>query len=183
MAIGFPSNIRLNNPIPLDERQVVENSAERLALKYIYEGLQVFEKDTKKIYVAYKTGSDDEAVTFQWKEVQTGEATGSPILRGYYFNNNFYTDTTYTKELAKDENKIYVNIPNGALYTYSVDSGFIAATKEATDQIMGIMKLYSVHGQNIDGTMTQKGITDGIDAIEFGVDDSDSECLVLEKPW
>ena len=182
MAIGFPSNIRLNNALPLDTRQVVENATERLALKYIYEGLAVFEKDTKKIYVAYKTNSDDKAIVFQWKEVQTG-ASGLPILRGYYFNDNFYTDTTYTQELEKVENKIYVNIPNGALYTYSTESGFTAAAQEATDKIMGIMKLYPGHGLNIDGTITQKGITDGIDAIEFGVDDTVPECLVLEKPW
>lgn len=54
MAISFPSNIKLNAKLPLDERQVVANSAARLALKYVYSGLIVFEEDTQKLYLANK---------------------------------------------------------------------------------------------------------------------------------
>jgi hypothetical protein len=46
----------------------------------------------------------------------------------------------------------------------------------------GIMKLYNEHGVNIDGTMTQKAITEGIDEIEFAIDEQDAECLILNKP-
>lgn len=53
----------------------------------------------------------------------------------------------------------------------------------ATEEREGIMKLYKGSGQNEDGTMTQKAITDGIDDIEFSVDSQDSECLILSKPW
>lgn len=53
----------------------------------------------------------------------------------------------------------------------------------ASDTNAGIMKLYQVSGQNIDGTMTQKTITDGVNSIKFDVDKDDSECLILDLPW
>jgi len=31
--------------------------------------------------------------------------------------------------------------------------------------------------------MTQKAITDGVQAISFAIDSTESECLVLNLPW
>lgn len=45
------------------------------------------------------------------------------------------------------------------------------------------MKLYSGHGENTDGTMTQKAITDGVNSIKLDLDGADKECLVLDLPW
>ena len=53
------------------------------------------------------------------------------------------------------------------------------------------MKLYGTHGQNIDGTMTQKAITDGVNAISLeleniGDEDNDGKddfALILDLPW
>ena len=51
---------------------------------------------------------------------------------------------------------------------------------EATDEVAGIMKLYKKGGQNIDGTITQKAITDGFNSIKLKTDYKDRECLVLQ---
>ena len=40
----------------------------------------------------------------------------------------------------------------------------------ASAETAGVMKLYRVTGQNEDGTMTQKAITDGLDNISGGLD-------------
>lgn len=45
------------------------------------------------------------------------------------------------------------------------------------------MKLYETSGNNIDGTMTQKAITDGVNSIKFVLDNEDKECLTLDLPW
>ncbi len=50
-----------------------------------------------------------------------------------------------------------------AIYTTQTwvnSQGFLASISDATDSIKGIMKLYTTTGANVDGTMTQKSITD-----------------------
>lgn len=107
------------------------------------------------------------------------------VVWGYYFNGNFYTDSTYTEEIGREHEHIYIDVITNKIYVYdntkyvSIDS----MIPNATDQVAGILKLYNNRGQNIDGTMTQKVITDGIDEIRFAIDENDNECLVLNKPW
>ena len=45
------------------------------------------------------------------------------------------------------------------------------------------MKLYQTSGNNTDGTMSQKVITEGVNAIKLELDEQDKECLVLDLPW
>ena len=108
------------------------------------------------------------------------------ILLGYYLNGEFYKDSTYTEKLEHSNVKLYIDKNTNKLFMYIGDGvGYkdvAPDAAQATDQIAGIMKLYKVQGQNEDGTMTQKAITDGIDDIEFAVDSQDSECLILSKP-
>lgn len=77
-------------------------------------------------------------------------------------------------------------------YKYYGDSlGYKPTVSEATDVTPGIMKLYKTNGNNEDGTMTQKAVSDGISAIKFSVQttkiaaDSDEteNVLVLSLPW
>ena len=68
MAINFPYNIQLNDNLPLDTRYVVDNAAERLAIEYPYEGLIVFERDTKDLYVSYLHND-----TFKWYLINTNK--------------------------------------------------------------------------------------------------------------
>ena len=68
------------------------------------------------------------------------------------------------KEIAPSGNKIYIDANNtNDLYYYNgvefvlIGSGSLPA---ASAETAGIMKLYSTTGENVDGTMTQKAITD-----------------------
>ena len=55
--------------------------------------------------------------------------------------------------------------------------------QEATEKLIGAMKLYQTHGKNIDGTMSQKVITEGVQSINLNVDSEDEECLIIDLPW
>lgn len=68
------------------------------------------------------------------------------------------------KEIAPSGNKIYIDANNtNDLYYYNgvefvlIGPGSLPA---ASTETAGIMKLYSTTGENVDGTMTQKAITD-----------------------
>lgn len=177
MAFNFPFNIQLNNNSPLDTRLVVANATERLSMAFPYEGLLCFQKDTKELYITYKDSQD----VFRWYRVDTGTATNL-YLRGYYLNGKFYTDITYQVELDKDPTKIYIDNNEFNFYAYQ-DNQYIPFTPLATDLVPGIMRLYSSSGQNTDGTMTQKAITDGVNQIALNLESGENETLVLDLPW
>lgn len=107
------------------------------------------------------------------------------VLVGYYFNSKFYTDSTYTVELNKNINKIYIDKNSNVIYHYD-GTKYISVNETlptASDVVAGITKLYQNGGQNIDGAMSQKAVTDGVHAISFIADEDDGECLILELPW
>ena len=85
----------------------------------------------------------------------------SYIEKGYYYEGNFYTSSDYTEELMKSEYKIYIDSPSGRIFIYDgADFRVISGTVPASEKNAGVMKLYSTMGDNTDGTMTQKAITD-----------------------
>ena len=68
------------------------------------------------------------------------------------------------KEITPSGNKIYIDANNtNDLYYYN-GVGFVligpGSLPAASAETAGIMKLYSTTGENVDGTMTQKAITD-----------------------
>jgi hypothetical protein len=93
------------------------------------------------------------------------EYIDSIYLKGYLKNDLFYKDAAFTVLLPTNTNLLYIDILTNRLYFYTgveyqeITRGEIA-TATATDTTPGIMKLYSTTGQNTDGTMTQKAITD-----------------------
>ena len=60
---------------------------------------------------------------------------------------------------------------------------YAALTAEATAKLAGTMKLYQAHGENTDGAMSQKVVTEGVNSIALTLDNTDEECLVLDLPW
>lgn len=107
------------------------------------------------------------------------------VVWGYYFNEKFYTDSTYTQEISAEHEHIYIDVNTNKIYVYD-NNNYVSIDNmlpTASDQVAGVLKLFNSQGQNTDGTMTQKAITDGIDEIKFAIDEEDSECLVLNKPW
>ena len=87
------------------------------------------------------------------------------LYRGYLVDGVFYKDIQHTQQYEENINKIYVDLATAKFYIY--DNGTYqsvsADVPNATIEVPGIMKLYKTTGQNEDGTMTQKSITDEIE--------------------
>lgn len=88
------------------------------------------------------------------------------IVKGYFYQGNFYKDAAHTKLITGMEQKIYIDIKERIIYFFN-DEEFISASGEvyeaATEDKAGIMKLYQSVGQHTDGTMSQKAIADELD--------------------
>ena len=103
---------------------------------------------------------------------------------GYYDNGLFYRDATKQTISTAMVNKIYVDKGHNSIYYFNGEqyveiAGGLNNLPSATSAQAGVMKLYSTTGQNIDGTMTQKSITDELD-LRFKADvDADDELLTI----
>lgn len=78
-------------------------------------------------------------------------------------------------------NKIYIDKPHSKIFYFNgIEYIPIDATlTTASSDVAGTMKLYNEMGQNIDGTMTQKSITDEL-VVRFKTDvDAENELLVF----
>ena len=102
------------------------------------------------------------------------------LIKGYYKNNNFYEDENFEKIVQGNNLKIYLNIPDNTLYFDDEDGYNVINTQpSATGERAGIMKLYETTGENTDGTMTQKAITEEINSkISTSVEES-NELLIF----
>ena len=93
---------------------------------------------------------------------------GGYLVKGYLKDGLFYSDTNYSYEIEPSERKLFIDLSTNRAYQYNGVS-YIALGGEngqlptATAEIPGIMKLYDTLGDNTDGTMTQKAITDELD--------------------
>ena len=103
------------------------------------------------------------------------------VLHGYYSNDVFYQDAMKTIPISGMINKIYIDDSSRKLYYFdgehyvTIQDTFVTASAE----IPGIVKLYSTTGYSVDGTMTQKAITDELDLRYKANIDSDNELLVF----
>lgn len=92
---------------------------------------------------------------------------GEVLVRGYYYNGNFYSDIQHENEIVGSTIKIYIDLYKGGLYYFDGEN-YQSVSAEgpvptASSTTPGIMKLYDSVGNNTDGTMTQKAITDELD--------------------
>lgn len=103
----------------------------------------------------------------------------SPIKFGYLHDGTFYTDNTMEHVIAANENWLYVDTWTSCGYYYYGGQYRIIQTyvPPASDTVPGILKLYGMIGQNTDGTMTQKAITDELDNKTANVQ---NECLIIQ---
>jgi hypothetical protein len=103
------------------------------------------------------------------------------VQQGYYENGVFYKDFTLNTPFPAMINKIYIDIPHRKIYYYNGEQ-YVPAEAELTAanaNTPGIMKLYSTTGQNTDGTMTQKSISDEL-GLRVKMDiDSNNELLIF----
>lgn len=105
----------------------------------------------------------------------------NPIQQGYYVNGIFYKDETLNTPFPDMINKVYIDKLHSALYYFN-GAQYIPISQTlstASPEVAGTMKLYNTTGYNIDGTMTQKSITDELD-LRFKTNiDEDNELLVF----
>lgn len=108
---------------------------------------------------------------------------GEVLVKGCYFNGDFYTDNSYETKILGSTIKIYIDTQKSELYYFDgenyqsvSDDGPIATASSSTP---GIMKLYNSIGDNEDGTMTQKAITDELkEKVEIELN-KDEELLIF----
>jgi hypothetical protein len=80
-----------------------------------------------------------------------------------FINNKIYDINDNSIELKPNSNKLYIDVDNvNDLYYYNGIDFIIINSQipKASSETAGILKLYETTGQNTDGTMTQKAITD-----------------------
>lgn len=108
------------------------------------------------------------------------------VKRVYYFGGDIYEDIAHERQIEPSVDTIYIDLHSGNLYYYDDATATLKASKvvipDASAEIPGIMRLYTSLGWNENGTMTQKAITEAIDAIRLVVDEDDSEAIRLAKP-
>lgn len=96
------------------------------------------------------------------------------FFQGYYSEllDNFYKDKDFINELEKRENVIYLDYDSNQLFYYN-GIGYTQIKEvipHASENIFGIVKLYSDTGDNVDGTMTQKAITEELNSVNKELD-------------
>ena len=96
------------------------------------------------------------------------EYIGESFQQAYWdhITETFYYDKKLTQEITnKKENVLYLDIDSSQLYYYT-ESGFKLIEMNlptASETVLGVLKLYDSTGNNIDGTMTQRAITEELD--------------------
>lgn len=119
-----------------------------------------------------KFGELEYADAYIYSKIES--VTESVVIRGYLKDGEFYSDSMHTQKIVPNVANIYINVSENNIYFYNgvkyekVEGQVSSATATSA----GIMKLYNEKGQNIDGTMTQKAITDELnEKIEVQIDE------------
>ena len=104
----------------------------------------------------------------------------SLIVKGYFYQEKFYTDANHTELLEGMIGRIYIDTISSKLYTYN---GINYETQtsslpNATAETAGAVKLYDQMGSNTDGTMTQRAITNELNE-KFEMDVITEEEMVI----
>lgn len=167
---NLPIPVGRLNPTPLDSTEVWDTleQAQYYAANgaTAYVGQILFIKELSKHYVI-KTESGE--------LVQLSDGGKEYVRSGYLFNGEFYVSSTYAEVLPRELNVIYIDINSRQTYTFDGEQ-YTRSTPIATNEVAGLVKLYDELGDNVDGTMTQRAITEGI---KNGVIDADDEVLFL----
>ncbi len=111
----------------------------------------------------------------------TDEDIRNTVQQGYYENGTFYRDVTKQTPSVGMINKIYIDKPTRKIYYFNGEEylPIEAHLSAASAEMPGVMKLYNTTGQNTDGTMTQKSITDELNLRTKMDIDADDELLIF----
>lgn len=101
------------------------------------------------------------------------------FINGYYYEGEFYKDKAHTEKLYGVINRLYVNTVDGKVFYFNgAEYLLVNGSPKATSTTAGIMILYDTKGQNTDGTMTQKAITDELNE-KFEVNIEEDEEMII----
>lgn len=111
----------------------------------------------------------------------TDEDVRNAVLHGYLLDGEFYKTTNKDGQINRMINKIYIDDSTRKIYFFNGENyqNIQTTFTTANDVTPGLVKLYATTGQNTDGTMTQKAITDELDLRYKASIDSDDELLVF----
>ena len=105
------------------------------------------------------------------------------VKRGYYntTDGKFYYEYAHINVMSGNESSIYIDAQRTKIYYY--DGGSYVSIDEmlpsATSEVAGVMKLYHELGNNTDGTIDQKTLTENFNKkVEASVNKED-ETLIL----
>lgn len=103
------------------------------------------------------------------------------VLHGYFYEGKFYRDLIHSVQMIPMINKIFIDDSTRKIYFYNGESYQNIQTTFTTASSIepGLVKLYATTGQNTDGTMTQKAITDELDLRYKATVDGENELLVF----
>lgn len=104
----------------------------------------------------------------------------SLIVKGYFYNEKFYKDAGHEEPLADNTGCIYIEAVNSKIYIYNGIQyvPLSGSVSNATAEVAGIVKLYDTVGQNVDGTMTQRAITNELNE-KFEMDVVEEEEMIV----
>lgn len=155
-------------------RKDKEVNYQRVENSFIPANGEVCLVDTEEYGLRVKVGNGVD----NFKTLSYQDNNNNVVLNGYFLNDKFYTDSTYTKELEQGANHLYIDKNSNSSIFVWTGAGFRNVAPEATDTVAGLVKLYNAKGQNIDGSVTQQLFTSEIDQkIEMEVDLGDETII------
>ena len=155
-----------------------EYNFEKVKTSFVPANGEVVLVDTAKNGLRAKVGNG----VSTYGELQfTDEDIRNAVLHGYLLDGNFYKTLNKDGLIAQMINKLYIDDSTQKIYFFngSAYQNIQTTFTTATSVEPGLVKLYSTTGQNVDGTMTQKAITDELDLRYKANIDSENELLVF----
>lgn len=141
--------------------------------------------ESGKLYIALDTN-----VVYRWDGADYVAISGGSgeknhaLLPGYYFGDVFWKEAAHINRQPDTISSIYLDIPTNELYYYNSDNQKYTKFVQravADDGNAGLVKLYGSTGENVDGTMTQKSITDQLKKkVQVDMSEADQECIIFE---
>lgn len=103
------------------------------------------------------------------------------LIKGYLYEGQFYSDSALTQVIVPSVNKIYINNSDNTVYVFNGNE-YVAVSQTiaaATASEAGVAKLYDSLGENEDGAITQKVITEELDKKVELTADKENELLIF----
>lgn len=145
-------------------------------------GEPIWEADTNKLKIG--DGKHDYA-DLPYLNGGGEDPSGSSdlVIEGYYKYDVFYKEEQCLNPLARYVSKLYFDLIKKEVYYYATDGAFHALVSESQvdSKVPGLIKLYSTTGNNEDGTMTQKAITENLSKkVEVSLSKDDTELVIFK---